>query len=162
LDRSRLSTPYVVVGAVATALYMPERATPGLDLLTTASDAPALRSELEALGCTYAGSLSIGGSTWRTPSGGTLDVIESDEPWVAEALAAPNRAPDGSPVVSLPYLVLMKLDASRAQDVADATRMLGLADEGARNEVRRVLVQYRPEYLQDVESMIVIGELELQ
>ncbi len=34
LDLHRLRTPFVVVGGVATALYMPERATLDLDLLT--------------------------------------------------------------------------------------------------------------------------------
>ena len=37
--------------------------------------------------------------------------------------------PDGLPIIDLPYLVLMKLSASRTQDLADISRMLGLADE---------------------------------
>src|SRR5688500_9853783 len=41
-----LHTPYVVVGGVATRLYMPERMTIDLDVLVLASDAQDLYQEL--------------------------------------------------------------------------------------------------------------------
>jgi hypothetical protein len=160
-DIAKLSTPVVIVGGVATALYMPERTTVDLDLLVHLSDAPALHAELESLGYARAGDLPLGGTTWRTPGGG-LGVIESDAPWVADAVARPNRAPDGAPVVALPYLVLMKLDASRAQDVADIARMLGQADPARLDAVRAVVRRYRPEDLEDLESLATIGALEMR
>lgn len=162
IDLARLSTSYVIVGAVATALYMPQRFTYDLDLLVVSDDAPTLHRELLALGCSRTGTLSIGRTSWVAADGGRLDVIESSEPWVRDAISNASRAPDGSAVIPLPYLVLMKLAASRAQDVADLTRMLGQADDAALDEVRSVVEGYRPEDREDVESLIALGRLELQ
>ena len=161
VDLHQLRTPFVLVGATATALYMPERLSNFVDILALASDAAALHRELIEAGYTQVGTLTIGGTSWQTPSG-HLDVIESDAPWVKDAVRAPNRSPTGLPVISLPYLVLMKLQASRSIDIGDVTRMLGLADESAREQIRDVVRIYYPEAVEDVESMIVVGELELQ
>src|SRR5687768_1856766 len=65
-----LQTPFVLVGAVASFLYMPERATKDTDILIRAKDAAKLYDELVAAGCTRIGDLTIGGSGWRCPSGG--------------------------------------------------------------------------------------------
>lgn len=161
VELPNLDAPYVIVGAVATALYMPERVTRDLDILVLAEDAPAVHHQLMAAGYRRAGSLMIGGSVWETP-GGLLDVIESDEPWAREALADPARSPTGRPVIRLPYLVLMKLHASRTIDFGDLSRMLGFADDAARREVREVVGRYKPDALEDVESFIELGALELQ
>jgi hypothetical protein len=67
---------------------------------------------------------------------------------------------DGLPVIGLPYLVLMKVKASRTQDLADVSRMLGGADEGALAEVRGVIERFWPEAMEDVESLVVLGRLE--
>ena len=160
LDLHRLRTPFVIVGAVATALYMPQRMTDDLDLLVLTADAPALYHELGEAGCARLGPLSIGGTSWRTPSGAVLDVLESDEPWARDAVGDPDRT-TGQPVVRLPYLVLMKLQASRAQDVADLSRMLGQADEATLAQVRAVVRAYRSEDLEDLESLILLGRQEL-
>ena len=162
LDVASLTTPCVIVGAVAAALYMPQRATNDLDLLVTATHAPRLHQELVAVGCVQAGSLAIGGTLWRTPGGGLVYVLESDEPWARDAVAWPNRAPDGSPVIALPYLVLLKLAASRSLDVGDLARMLALDDEVALSAVRAAVAQYRPEDVDDLESLIALGRLELR
>jgi hypothetical protein len=103
----------------------------------------------------------IGGSSWQTPSG-MLDVIASDESWAEEAIAQPMRSPTGLPIIALPYLILMKLRASRSIDIGDMTRMLGLADAPARQQVLDLIRRYRPDAIEDVESMIALGELELQ
>ena len=161
VDLHRIRTPFVLVGATATALYMPERLSQDVDILVLASDAAHLHRELIAAGCTQVGTLTIGGTSWQTP-GGRLDVIESNEAWARDAIRAPNRCPTGLPVISLPYLVLMKLQASRSIDIGDVTRMLGLADENAREQIRDVVRAFYPEAIEDVESMIVVGGLELQ
>lgn len=54
-----LTTPFVVVGGVATRLYMPERMTLDLDILILTSDALQLYQELLAGGARREGSLSI-------------------------------------------------------------------------------------------------------
>ena len=161
MELHRLRTPFVVVGATATSLYMPRRSTEDVDILVLARDAPRLHRELAEAGSVRVGTLTIGGTTWETP-GGRLDVIESSEPWAAAAVATPNRSPTGLPVIALPYLVLMKMQASRGRDLGDLLLMLALADEPAREQVRNAVRVYQPDALDDVESMIVLGELELQ
>ena len=60
-----------------------------------------------------------------------MDVIFGDEQWLKDALAQPKRDPVGYPVIGLPYLILLKMGAQRAQDWADISRMLGLASDDA-------------------------------
>ena len=155
--------PWAVCGAVATRLYMPERATADLDVVIFVGDRASVHQRLAANGCTLVGPLSIGGSTWRAPDGMEIDVIERDDPWVSEALAQAyaNRDLQGLPILPLPYLVLMKLQASRAQDLADLTRMLGAADAAAVDDVRRIVRMHAPADAQDFDSLIELGRLEL-
>ncbi|GIW03644.1 MAG: hypothetical protein KatS3mg059_0264 [Thermomicrobiales bacterium] len=155
-----LKTPFVVVGAVATWLYMPQRATRDVDILIRASDAPAIAAELQQAGFVQTGRLSIGGTSWRAPNGAVLVVLESDVPWIDDALAKPNRSPDGLPVIALPHLVLLKLAAGRGQDLVDIQRMLGQADEQTLHAVRDVVQRHRPADLDDLDSLIELGRLE--
>lgn len=152
--------PFVVVGDIATRLYMPERMTLDLDILILAEDAPLIYQDLELAGSQRIGELSIAGSQWQLSDGTSLDVIESTADWVSQAIANPNYAPDGLPIVALPYLVLMKLTASRTQDLADVSRMLGEATGSALQEVREVISIYLPSAVEDLESLIILGRLE--
>ncbi len=154
---------WMVVGTAATRLYMPERFTEKLDVAIQAQDAPQARKTLAMAGFAYQGELSIGGSTWRTPDGQTIDVIEGHAPWWSDALseAQTNRDAQGLPILPLRYLVLMKFQASRVQDIADITRMLGQADERTLNTVRDLFKRYAPSDLSDLESLIALGKLEL-
>lgn len=152
---------WAVVGAVATRAYMPERVTQDLDILVSEEDATAVRRRLRAAGFAYVQELSIGGATWRSPDGTLVDVVESSAGWVDEALAKAERDPQGLRVLSLPYLVLMKVQAGRTQDLADAARMLGLASNEVREATRDVFRRRYPDALEDLESLITLGELEL-
>ncbi|MEG4842730.1 hypothetical protein [Microcoleus sp. B9-D4] len=129
-------------------------------ILVLTQDAANLYRELEQAGSTRTGELSIGGSTWELPDGTYFDVIESRDSWVREAITNPNKAPDGLPIIGLPYLVLMKLQASRGIDIGDLTRMLGGADETALRLVRRAVQDFLPDAVEDLESLIVLGKLE--
>jgi hypothetical protein len=160
VDIRDLSVPFVVVGAVATSLYMPLRATHDLDILIHPSNAELISKELEEKGFNCEGRLSIGGTSWTSPDREVLDVLESDEPWVSAALSRPNRSPAGLPIVRLPFLVLLKLEAGRGQDLVDIQRMLGQADDVALDEVRSVVRAYRPQDLEDLESLISLGKME--
>jgi len=153
--------PWAVIGGVATRAYMPERVTQDLHILIARTDAEAVHSRLRSAGFELLGSLSIGGTVWRTPSGVLMDLVESQELWVAEALGNLQTDPQGLPVLSLPYLVLIKVHASRTQDLADASRMLGLASEEQRQETRQVFARWLPDVQEDLESLIALGELEI-
>ena len=160
--KSFVTVPFLVVGGVATRLYAPERMTDDLDVLVTVEDAGRFYDELRQAGGGRIGALTIPGSSWRLPDGTPLDVLESDAPWVHEAIRSPMVAPDGSPVIRLPYLVLLKMRAGRTTDIGDVSRMLGGADEPALEQVRVTVGAYQPEDVEDLESLILLGRLEYE
>lgn len=156
--------PVAVVGAVATRHYMPERVTQDISFVIAVEDAPAARNRLKQAGWEYRGELSIGGSTWISPAGISIDLLEGRESWWKEAIAgaAGNADMQGLPVLPLPYLVLMKFRSGRAQDIADVARMLGQAAEEALENTRVLFQTEEPSGLEDLESLIFLGRLELQ
>ena len=152
--------PFVIVGGVATRLYMPERMTLDLDILVRAEDTQLVYEDLEKAKGQRIGDLSIAGTQWRLDDGTSLDVLEFEGDWVVEAISSPNYATDGLPVIDLPYLVLMKLIAGRSQDIADISRMLGVAEDLQLQRVKKVINQYLPNAIEDLESLAVLGKLE--
>ncbi len=154
--------PWAVIGAVATRAYMPERATKDLDILVRREDGDEVRERLEAAGYTFVTHLAVPGFLVHSPEGVEVDVVLGDEPWLDEALAHPRQDPAGFPVLDLPYLVLMKMKSSRAQDVADLSRMLGLASDEELASVRAVVARYAPTEMDDLELLIYLGRLEMK
>jgi hypothetical protein len=153
---------WVVIGAVATRAYMPERATKDLDILVRREDGDEVRKRLEAAGYTFITQLAVPGFLFHSPEGVEVDVVLGDDPWLDEALAHPRQDPAGFPVLDLPYLVLTKLIASRLQDVADLSRMLGLASDEELASVRTVVARYAPTEMDDLESLIYLGRFEMK
>jgi hypothetical protein len=154
-----ITVPYVIVGGVATRLYMPERMTLDLDILIHTDRAAELYQDL-ATKAVLIGELSIGGTSWELPDKTVLDILTDDRLWVNKALEQPKISPDGQPVIDLPYLTLMKLAASRMTDISDISRMLGQASESDLDRVRNVIATYDRESLEDLESLIQLGKLE--
>ena len=156
---------WAVIGGVATRLYMPERATDDFDVAVNAADGPEVRRRLSAAGYQYMGELGVGvrGSMWEDKNGLDVDVIEGEEEWWPTALAQAQTNHDGQglPVLPLPYLVLVKLKANRGQDIIDASRMLGCAEEQDLNQVRTLIARYSPEDVEDIDSLIYMGKLEV-
>jgi hypothetical protein len=153
---------WAVIGGAATRLYMPERLTQDFDILVQHADAATVRHQLQAAGCHYNGELTIGGSSWTLPDGWSVDVLECRDSWGAQALtqAQANRDAQGLPVLPLPYLVLMKFQAGRVQDLADIVRMLGQASATQLTQVRRVFATWLPEDVADLDCLITLGQLE--
>ncbi|MCG9891876.1 MAG: hypothetical protein MH252_12455 [Thermosynechococcaceae cyanobacterium MS004] len=162
LSRIIKQAPYAIVGGVATRLYMPERMTLDLDILVKAEDAKLVYQDLVNSNSHKIGDLSIPGSQWELADGTSLDVLEGTASWVATAIQNPNYAPDGSPVIDLNYLILMKLIAGRSQDLADVSRMLGGATDLQLYQIKELIVQFLPSSVEDLESLIMLGKLELQ
>lgn len=154
--------PWAVVGPVATRAYMPERATKDLDILVHQRDGDAVLKQLQAAGYQLISQLTIPGFLLRSPEGVEVDVIIGDDPWLDEALARLGQDAVGYPVLDLPYLVLMKLESSRTQDISDLSRMLGLASDDDLDRVRDIVNRYVPDALEDVESLIYLGRMELK
>ena len=91
-----------------------------------------------------------------------IDVIEGHEAWWANALAEAhsNRDAQGLPILPLRYLVLMKFQSGRVQDIADVTRMLGQADDKALDATRALFKHFASADIPDLESLITLGRLE--
>ena len=75
--------------------------------------------------------------------------------------AQANRDGQRLPVLPLRYLVLMKFQAGRTQDIADISRMLGLASSSDLDAVRGLFRKHAPGDLDDLESLIALGKLEM-
>lgn len=155
---------WAVVGAAATRLYMPERVTRDFDVLILSANGPEARRRLRSAGLSYQGELAFGGSSWLTAAGMAVDILEMDAAWLPQALteAQSNRDAQDLPVLPLPYLVLMKFQAGRVQDLADVTRMLGQANDEALEAVRRLFREHASDDLDDLESLTVLGQMELR
>jgi hypothetical protein len=95
-----------------------------------------------------------------SPDGTELDVLFGNYPWLEEAINHTANDPAGYPIVKLPYLILLKMEAQRAQDWADVSRMLGWASNTDLDKVRAVVKRYTPEDSEDLESLIFIGKKE--
>ena len=155
--------PWAVVGAVATRLYMPERMTKDVDVAVAASDTATAGEKMRAAGWVQEGQLTVGGTIWRSPDGVQVDVLGGRADWWPAALreAQTNRDAQGLPILPLPYLVLMKFQSGRTIDIGDITRILGQAGDEQLGKTRRLFQQFEPEGLEDLESLIVLGRLEL-
>jgi len=151
---------WAIVGGVATRAYMPERMTKDLDILVHQRDGETVIAKLKEAGYRIESQLAIPGVLMLSPEGIEVDVIFGSYPWLKRALGQSGQDPAGYPVVKLPYLALMKMEAQRAQDWADVSRMLGWADDADLDEVRAVVKQYAPDDLEDLESLIFIGKRE--
>ena len=111
---------FAVVGGVATRLYMPERFTKDLDIVVAITDAKAAHEKLRQAGFRPHAELGlVKGSTWISPDQQEVDVLEGIELWWPDALdeAQHNLDAQSLPILPLRYLVLMKYQSGRAQDL---------------------------------------------
>ena len=154
--------PWAVAGAVATPRYMPERSPRDLDVVVLPRDLPEVTRRFERAAYSFKAPLSIGGSSWETPEGVPVDVIEGRDAWWPDALAeaGTNRDATGAPVLSLRYLVLMKVKSGRLQDTSDVGRMISAASDEQLNAVRALVRRHATDFLEDLESMLAVGRLE--
>src|SRR5512138_315426 len=153
---------WAIVGGVATRAYMPERMTKDLDILVHQSDGETVIKRLEQAGYHIASRLAVPGYLLTSPDGVELDVLFGTHLWLKKALADLGQDPAGYPVLKLPYLVMMKMEAQRVRDLGDLGTMLGWASDADLDEVRAVVKQYAPEDFDDLESLIFIGKREQQ
>ena len=151
---------WVIIGGVATRTYMPERMTKDLDILVHKENGEAVIARLKEAGYRMASRLAIPGYLMVSPEGVEVDVLFGDYPWLREALARPSKDPAGYPVIALPYLIILKMNAQRTRDMGDLGTMLGWASDAALDEVRSVVAKYSPEDSEDLESLIFIGKQE--
>src|SRR6185312_15361827 len=83
---------------------------------------------------------------------------------VHEAMMAETYDQTGLRVIALPYLVLMKIDASRGQDQADVERMLGRVSAEEIERIAKIVDRYSgdPQAAEDVRQYALLGQMEYQ
>jgi hypothetical protein len=154
-----------VAGGVAANAYMPPRHTADLDLAVQLGDLDPAGQALKTAGWKLVGNLSLyedlRGTAWHLGSD-ALDLIGIPGAWGSAAIDAAqnNKRVSGLPTLPLPYVVVMKLISARPQDSADISRMLGSAEEKVVIEVKSVVKRTRPADVEDLEQIIVAGQLE--
>ena len=160
--------PAVVVGGVATRAYAPERHTKDVDFLIDHLRFVEAGQRLSKAGFIKDrdllfpnASLQLYGQAWFRGSE-LIDVISTPQEWGRLALRRPVMDPTGLPVVSLPFLVLMKFDAARGVDQGDLTRMLGRLDDEAVEALIREVECYSsdPSFADDVRQYVLLGRWE--
>ena len=151
---------WAIVGGVATRAYMPERMTKDLDIVVHQKDGETAIKRLEQARYRIASRLAVPGYLMTSPEGVELDVLFVDYPWLKKALADLGKDQAGYPVIKLPYLVMMKMEAQRVRDLGDLGTKLGWASDADLDEVRAIVKQYAPDDLEDLESLIFIGKKE--
>lgn len=157
---------HAVAGAVAANTYMPPRQTADIDAAVRLPDLPGAEEALRRAGWTRQGTLRLGGglrgSAWSR-TGRELDLLGLPGRWGDEAVsAAQQNMVDGRPTLTLAHLVVAKLIAGRAVDVADLSRMLGAASAEALVAVRGAVTRHLPDARDDLEQLIVLGRLEYE
>ncbi len=151
---------YVVVDGVASAYYQPARFTEDIDLMVLAEDSAAVEQALRNAGWTQLGVISFGGSSWQSANGELIDLLHAPEQlWVTAALASPIKTPEGLPVLDLPYLLILKLSATRAVDISDIVGMLQHANETEKQRIRQVIATHRNDLLEDFDQFEAISQL---
>lgn len=157
---------HAVAGAVAANTYLPPRQTSDIDVAVRLPDLPATEEALRQAGWTRQGTLRLGGglrgSAWGR-AGRELDLLGLPDPCGGEAImAAQGNLVHGRPTLTLEHLVVAKLIAGRAVDVADLSRMLGAASPEALAIVREAVARHQPDARDDLEKLIVLGGLEYE
>jgi hypothetical protein len=153
---------WALIGGLALRAYMPERMTLDVDVLIHDRDASVVRAAFVAAGYRVIGLLSVGGFTVQMPDSEAMpiDVLTRADPWLDDALAQPVYDSAGYPVLSRPYLVLIKLQAGRTQDLADVQRLLAQTPSIERTAIRALVETFSPELVEDYDSLVSLADLE--
>jgi len=152
----------VLIGAQAANRYMPSRATLDIDFAVGAEDAGLVEVALRDHGWTLSGRLAMTGMTgtgWVTGAREQVDVAYLPPPWGHEAMTTAREDPMlGVRVVSLPFLVLMKLLAARSKDTGDVEELLINKGRRQLEAVRLAVRRYgRPDDLEDLDQIIQLA-----
>ena len=156
------AVPWVLVGGLALRAYIPERMTLDVAILVHERDAETVRAALLNAGYHVTGQLSIGGFSVQIadPTAPPIDVLTRTDSWLDAALTQPVADPAGYPVLGRPYLILMKLQAGRTQDLADVQRLLARVPRVERAAIRQQVLRFAPDLVEDYESLCTLADLE--
>lgn len=153
---------WVLVGGIALRAYMPERMTLDVDILVHERDAFTVRKRFTNAGYRVIAELTIGGFSVQSSNETEppVDVITRADTWLDSALASPSFDLARYPVLGRPYLLLLKLQAGRSQDLADVQRLLSQTSLTERSEIRALIIEQQSELAEDFDSLCTLADLE--
>jgi hypothetical protein len=146
---------------------MPERTTADIDLLVEPEHLERAISQLVENGYSLKkqalefSDTRLGLIGQRLVAERPVDILSSTQPWIHDAVTSVRWENETLPIVDLPYLVALKLDASRSVDQGDLSRMLGFASAEDLDRVRSVVSRLLPSDVDDLEQYILLGRYEV-
>jgi hypothetical protein len=153
--------PWVLIGGIALRAYVPERSTLDVDIMIRAHDEVQAKAAFQTMGYAITGPLTIGGFTAHPSDGGPpIDVLTSTATWLTDALEHPTPDPAGLPAMPRRYLLLIKLQAGRTQDLADVQRLLRGTSPEERAAMRAVIQGHAAELVEDYDALVTLADLE--
>ena len=153
--------PWVLIGGIALRAYVPERNTLDVDIMIHAHDEVQAKAAFQIMGYAITGPLTIGGFTAHPRTGDPpIDVITSTVPWLTDALEHPTPDPAGLPAMPRPYLLLLKLQAGRTQDLADVQRLLRGTSPEERAGMRAIVSRYAADLVEDYDALVTLADWE--
>lgn len=156
------SVPWVLVDGLALRAYIPERMTLDIHILVHERNAEVARVAMLKAGYHVTAQLSIGGFSVQggDPAAPPIDILTRADAWLDTALAQPVADPAGYPVLGRPYLILLKLQAGRTQDLADVQRLLAHVPQPQREAIRQIVLCYASDLVEDYDSLCTLADLE--
>lgn len=150
-----LTVPHAIIGGQALAIHGHPRATDDVDVLVNPSD---LEQAVQDLGGKVLGPIAIGGKIVALPDGTEVDLVSPNTAFVQDAIVAAENTRFGR-VVSKPYLVLLKLWASRgSQEDVDMINMLRVMSPAERKFTRMLVKRHLPNDLEDLQGLIEMSK----
>jgi hypothetical protein len=89
-----------------------------------------------------------------------IDILTRQDVWLDAALAQPGRDSAGYPVLGRSYLIMLKLEAGRTQDLADVQRLLAQTPAEERASTCKLVQQHIPELLEDYDALVTLADWE--
>lgn len=150
---------WVLIDGLALRAYIPERMTLDIDILIHERNAEVARAAMLKAGYHVTAQLSIGGFSVQggDPTAPPIDILTRADAWLDTALAQPVADPAGYPVLGRPYLILLKLQAGRTQDLADVQRLLAHVPQPQRKAIRQIVLCYASDLVEDYDSLCTLA-----
>lgn len=149
---------FLLIGGHAVCLYGYSRQTKDIDILINIDDKDICHDNLISSGAIFVQDLGIKGKSYIF-NNEQLDVLYSDDEWFTRAFTSSQEANDIK-VIPFEYLILLKLKASRIQDLADCSKMLGAASNKTIQRTRDLIMKYCSNDIEDFEALVQLGQYE--
>lgn len=145
---------HAVIGGMAVSAYSPPRMTKDVDFVVPQEAMDAIRELGEASPLAE----SVDGVTVEV-DGIPVDFIFVPEGFPDDAFRG-GPTIEGIPVLRLEALMVMKMRAGRAKDLADVVEMLKTRSDAEVEQIRKWVKRHDPEELEDFEANLMMAQYE--